>query len=72
MVGSHDLAAEGKLITPTVAGDATPSEFTAADALGTVVSNYAICEQYRTTPEALQAWINQTKANVAPENKKAK
>jgi hypothetical protein len=53
----HDASAKAVHANSTSAADATPSEFTAAEALGGVVDNYATCKKTTEQLIALQNWI---------------
>jgi hypothetical protein len=60
------------LMTPVHQLQELPANATATDALKIVVANYGITREYAAEIQAWQDWLNQTNADIAAENKKAK
>jgi hypothetical protein len=71
-INAYNAIVQGIAIDPQQAQQSTPSGVSAVDALEVENTNYGICLQYKATAQGLQDWVNQTKANVVAENKKAK
>jgi uncharacterized protein (UPF0333 family) len=63
-VYTHDISASSGDADSTRASDATPSGIADNTALGTIVGNYAICEQNAAQLAQLQRWISDNKAQV--------
>ena len=53
----HDSAVKSELPDPT--RDSDERTVTAQDALETVAANYGICEETKTTLQALQSWVRE-------------
>ena len=53
----HDSAVKSELPDPT--RDSDERTVTATDALETVAANYGICEETKTTLQALQSWVRE-------------
>ena len=56
----HDSAVKSELPDPT--RDSDERTVTAQDALETVAANYGICEETKTTLQALQSWVREQSA----------
>lgn len=71
-VSVHDAGSENGLADTTAAADGTSSGITAAQALETVVTNYATCNEWRQEVIAWQDWVQATNADIAAQNKRGK
>lgn len=60
----HDKAAQGLPLDPEKAKDPNPSGVYDNEALGTIASNYTICDKNSNQLIALQAWLNETQGNI--------
>lgn len=67
-VYSHDISASNQLINPSGASDDSASSVTANQALGTVVTNYATCNEWREEVIAWQEWVVATNADITKKN----
>lgn len=70
-VSAHDDSSSNRPIDSTSATDGSNSTITASQALTTVATNYATCNQWRAEVDAWQEWVTETNKNIVAANKKA-
>lgn len=69
-VYTHDISASSGDADSTRASDATPSGIADNTVLGTIIGNYAICEQNAAQLVQLQQWISDNKTQVEKAGKR--